>query len=172
MEESENANEIKDDDVRNCIFKIVLCHELMHWFMNCVDSGVKNWEKVRQIRYSNYDEVSFHETFAQIVTHLYCQSQPADLKGDMVRIFDWLRKGQPPAYGRYDAMIANSIDDHEHIAILLHYMRTIDSQSYDLIERLFDFKNNPPNHNLGRLYLDYKELIGSTKGIKFNVFLV
>jgi hypothetical protein len=172
MAEIGKSRGIKDADARNCLFKIILCHELMHWFMNRVDSGVDNWYEKRKIRYSHYDQVSYHETFAQIVTHLYCQKQHPDLKDNMVDIFGWLSVRQPPAYRRYDAMIANSIDDHKHIAILLHFMRTQDIQCYSCMERFFDFRKVPARHNFGWIYNEFESFIVDTKrNCKFPFFL-
>ena len=105
---------------------IVLIHELVHWLMHYVSAGVCSKSPVG-IRYKKFDELEFHEGFAQIFTHWF-----ANNKGGLyLDIFSWLVKKQPPQYHSYNKFLSIGAKTHSHAITLMAICKLLDIQSMD-----------------------------------------
>jgi hypothetical protein len=105
---------------------IVLIHELVHWLIHYVSPGVCNKIPVGT-RYNKFDELEFHEGFAQIFTHWF-----ANNKGGLyLDIFSWLVKKQPPQYHAYTKLLSIGVKTHSHAITLMRICKLLDIQSMD-----------------------------------------
>lgn len=105
---------------------IVLMHELVHWLIHYVSPGVCTKTPVGT-RYKKFDELEFHEGFAQIFTHWF-----ANNKGGLyLDIFSWLVKKQPPQYHSYNKFLSIGVKTHSHAITLMTICKLLDIQSMD-----------------------------------------
>lgn len=105
---------------------IVLIHELVHWLIHYVSPGVCSKSPVGT-RYKKFDELEFHEGFAQIFTHWF-----ANNKGGLyLDIFSWLVKKQPPQYHSYNKFLSIGVKTHSHAITLMTICKLLDIQSMD-----------------------------------------
>jgi len=105
---------------------IVLLHELVHWLMHFVSPEVCNINPVR-IRYKTFDELEFHEGFAQIFTHWFANNSG----GLILDIFNWLSDNQPPQYRAHNKLIDIGVTSPTHAITLLSICKLLDIQSMD-----------------------------------------
>ena len=105
---------------------LVSLHEFVHWLMHYVSPGICKLKPVG-IRYKKYDELEFHEGFAQIFTHWFAQK-----KGGLYRdIFEWLSRNQPPQYRAYIKLFDKGVKTPSHAMTLLSICKLLDIQSMD-----------------------------------------
>ena len=105
---------------------IVLIHELVHWLMHYVNAGDCSKSPVG-IRYKKFDELEFHEGFAEIFTHWFTQNKGGIYKD----IFDWLSRNQPPQYRAYTKLLDKRVKTPSHAITLLSICKLFDIQSLD-----------------------------------------
>ena len=122
----ETASTAPLENVIDRLTSIVLIHELVHWLMHYVSPGICNLKPVG-IRYKKFDELEFHEGFAQIFTHWFAQK-----KGGLYRdIFKWLSANQPPQNQAYFKLLDKRVKTPSHAITLLSICKLLDIQSLD-----------------------------------------
>lgn len=153
--------------------EIVLIHEFVHWLVDVGESPeIVNWyktnetsknfglgserkyyRKLNEFKYGNYDEIAYHESFAQIFTNYYCNL----IGGEHWKLFSWLKNQQPkqyviykelfdPVWGGRDMIIDDIFPDQKIEKIderhlgkvfdLLNFTREIDCQSFEVLKVL------------------------------------
>lgn len=140
----ESKLKIKNTFIFNELVEIVFIHELVHWIMhfplNPFDKKFIN----SIIKYKTLDEVSFHETFAQLFTFFYCNLNPTKKK-----IFETLNVKQPIQYRQFNTLIDYSDLNTPIISIRnLVLMQILDIQSFKNLQTVCDIEYNFKNMNL------------------------
>jgi len=117
--------------------EIVFVHECIHWIIHWIESptyGIASClnNKFIPLEYdfSKMDTVEFHEAFAQLFTYFYLEWQ-----ADKKKIFDWLLKGQPYQYLKFEDVLKLGIKSSHDAIKLLSFMRLFNYQSFDEIKK-------------------------------------
>jgi hypothetical protein len=103
---------------------IVYTHEMMHWLVHqllCADG-----KPLLDARYTNEDEICFHETLAQAFMVYAFRDTPL-----MQELFADLELGQPLQYKLYSDLG----NDFAKIINVFHFMRRDSLQSFEILKR-------------------------------------
>jgi len=152
--------------------EIILIHEFVHWLVEVGESpkleymsqtqktaksyglnDIKYKGQINDFKYIDIDEISYHESFAQIFTNYFCNL----FGGEHWAVFSWLQNQQPIQYviykdlfpavwGGRDMIIDGVFPDQnieiieekhlEQVFDLLNFTRDVDCQSFELLKVL------------------------------------
>ena len=88
---------------------VVLLHEISHWIVCSIKDS--NGKRFRSLRYTNKEEVYFHEGLAQYFTWFILKKGFDSSNGENLAIFTWLEKRQKKQYQVFSEIAQFNIED-------------------------------------------------------------
>ena len=105
------------DECFEALVNVVTLHELVHWLMHHVMGFAP-------IKYSDREEIYFHEGFVQLFTWLTIKKVEG-AEGELMRnLFLWLAAKQPPAYRKYKELTEVNSEELITIAKAIELLKT------------------------------------------------